>query len=248
MKGDYISAALFVSEEKAQKVFDELVTLVNLVVGAANTIAGKAMFDAIERVKATNLYRDKVRKNLAWAASLYYKYERTHTLNFGDSKQLFYDYLDSVEEDIQSQVDILRKSIKSVLDRNGQENTDLKSYVETARNLLGYACHVYDVQLETARKKAPYVNYERYTRPARLTFVMKRYEEAADLICKPKGIVIDLNDDKNCILAFRAIEQKITSEDFLNKAGYKALKLNPENVAKVAPEDMKMLEDRYKNS
>lgn len=246
MNKDFISGALFVSKERADEIYKELVTIMNLVVGAANTVAGKAMFDAINRVKETPLYCGNVKRYLNWAASLYYKYEKNQMRNFGDAQQLYYDYLDYVEEDIQEYVDIFRISVKSAFDRKGLENSDLKSYVETACNLLGYACHLYDVQIENARKKAPYIDFDALMRPARLTGVFKRFKDAEELLCKPgKGVIINLNDDKNCVLAFRTIEIKITSEDFLNNVGYKALKINPEKVATVEPEDIKMLETKY---
>lgn len=82
--------------------------------------------------------------------------------------------------------------------------------------------------------------------PARLTAVTKHFGYVADVICKTrKDIIIDLNKDKNCILAFRTIQSKITSEDFINRIGYEAIKLNPDNMAKVNPEDLKILKDKY---
>lgn len=248
MNRDYISSALFVSQKKAQEIFDELTTIINLVVGAANSIAGKAMFDAIDKVKLTQYYKQpEIRRHLKWAESLYYKYEKAHLRNFGENKTLFLDYLDNAEADIQEYVDLFRQSIKTAFDKYMQPESELKSYLETANNLLGFACHLYDVQIKTAREKAPLVDFDKYMRPARLTGVLKRYEEAAEVICNPKGLVIDLNEDADCLKTFKAIEAKITDEDFLNHVGYKALKLNPENVAKVTPEDMKILEDRYKD-
>lgn len=44
---DYVSHACVTTNERAMQVFDRLNSLVNLVVGAVNTIAGNAMFDAI---------------------------------------------------------------------------------------------------------------------------------------------------------------------------------------------------------
>ena len=57
---------------------------------------------------------------------------------------------------------------------------------------------------------------------------------------------IILNTDPNCKLAFEIIERKLTSEDFLNKAGYDALKLNPECIkGSISDEDLKELEDKF---
>lgn len=246
MKNNFISYATRTDGKKAMAVFDRLNSLVNIVVGATNTIAGKAMFDAIERVRATNLYRDKVRRFFGWAESLYYKYEHLHMMNFGDRKQLFYDYLDFAENGIQHDVDILRLSIKALLDRYRQTDTELKSYIETARNMLAYACHVYDTQIRIANDEVPGVDFNRWMKPARLTAVYRRFCEGADIICKPEGdVVIDLNEDKNVTLAFKVIQTKLTSEDFLNRVCYEALRENPECKKYMTEEDYKELEDRY---
>ena len=243
---DLISTAVTPDGGNTMAVFDRLNTLVNIVVGAVNTVAGKAMFDAIERVKATPLYRGEVKYNLNQAVRLYYRYEKRHLSNFGDRKQLFYDYLDYAESDIQKDVDILRISIWTLLDRHGQTDAELKSYIETALNLLEYACRVYDVQIEIANGKAQGIDFNRWMSPARLTGVLKRYGAAADMICRTEGgHDIDLNKDKNVKLAFRVIETKLTSEDFLNRAGYEAIKENPECRKYIAKEDYRELEDRY---
>lgn len=148
-----------------------------------------------------------------------------------------------MEEDIQPHVDILRFSIKSLLDKYRQTETELKSYVETARNLLAYAVHLYDVQIKTADEAAPGIHFDKYMNPARLSRTLYHFEQAADMICKTEdGITIDLNKDANAMLAFRIIEKKLTSERFLNRVGYEALKLNPECRKYITDEDWNELE------
>lgn len=245
---NYLSHACMATNERAAQVFDRLNSIVNLVIGAVNTIAGKAMFDAIERVKATPYFRQSVKFELNQAMKQYYDYEKLHMTNFGDRKQLFYDYLDQAEADIQKHVNILRMSIKAMLDKYGQTETELKSYVETARNLLAYACHIYDLQIKTANAQAPGIDFDVYMRPARLTGILRHYETASDLICKTEGnVIIDLNKDKNVKLAFDIIQTKVTSEDFINRVGFEALELNPECRKYVNEEDYKELEEKYAN-
>lgn len=247
MNKNYIAQATRIDGHKAMAVFDRLNALVNIVIGAANTIAGKAMFDAIERVKPTPLYRDKVRRFFGWAGSLYYKYEHMHMQNFGDRKQLFYDYLDYAETDIQHDIDVFRLSIKALLDRHRQAGTELKSYIETARNLLAYACHIYDTQIKVANNEVPGIDFNRWMKPARLTAVYRRFSEGADIICRTEGDAdIDLNKDKNVTLAFKIIQLKLTSEDFLNRVGYEALRENPECKKYMSEEDYRELEEKFK--
>lgn len=243
---DFIAYATRTDGKKAMAVFDKLNSLVNIVVGAVNTVAGKAMFDAIERVKGTAYDKGSVRYNINRAVRMYYQYEHMHMRNFGDRKQLFYDYLDHAESDIQKDVNIMRLSIKSMLDRYRQTDTELKAYVETARNMLAYACHIYDAMIDIADREAPGYDFNRWMSPARLTGVLKRYEEAADMICRPEGdVVIDLNEDKNVKLAFKVIETKLTSEDYLNRVGYEALCENPECRKYIDKEDYRELEEKF---
>ena len=51
----YVRQATAVSSQRAMEVFERLNSLVNLVIGAANTVAGKTMFDAIESTEDTVL-------------------------------------------------------------------------------------------------------------------------------------------------------------------------------------------------
>lgn len=248
MMADYVQYACTSVNRHGMQVFDKLNSIVNIVIGAVNTMAGKSMFDAIERIKATPLYRHKVKFELNTAARLYYKYEHMHMQNFGDRLQLFYDYLDQVEEDIQKHVNILRMSIKNVLDKYGQTGTELKSYVETARTLLDYACHLYDIQIDVANKEVSGIDFDKWMNPARLTGVFRHFSAVSDMICRTEGDVdINLNADKNITLAFEIIEKKLTSEDFLNKVAFEALALNPECRKYISEEDYKELEERYAN-
>lgn len=162
---DYISKALLTDGEKAWEVFEELNTLINLVVGATNTIAGKAMFDAIEKIKETSLFKHDIKYNLNQCRKLYFSYEKRHLMNFEENKRLFLDYLDNAEESIQKDVDKLRTSIKKLLDKYEETESELKSYIETSRTLLEYSCYIYDVQINEARKKAPSIDFNNYMCP-----------------------------------------------------------------------------------
>lgn len=82
----YVRQATAVSSQRAMEVFERLNSLVNLVIGAANTVAGKTMFDAIERVRKTPYYRFTLKRHLREAERAYYAYEKLHIQNFGDAR------------------------------------------------------------------------------------------------------------------------------------------------------------------
>lgn len=227
--------------------FDKLNSLCNLVVGAANTIAGKAVFDARDMLKQRkDLWKFEVKCRATKATQAYYKYEKVHMKNFGDRYNLFIDYLDSVEEDIQPHVDKLCYSIAQVLSKYNQKDSMLKARLETARTLCEYACGVFDRIMKEAQERTHH-NFANVFAPARLTEVLFQWNCVTSNICRtePKGLDISLNDDPNCRLAFEIIERKLVSEDFLNKAGYEALKLNPECIKTISEEDYRELEEKF---
>ena len=242
--------------------YHKLNSLMNLVVGAANTIAGKAVIDTKnELYKRKDLWRQEIKLNARLAEKAYYDYERLHTRNFGDRYNLFLDYLSAVEDSIAKDVNMLTYSIAQVLTKHNQTDAMLKAQVETARTMSQYACDIFDTIIREANKKVsdlciqnfksvrlrkPF-DYTPYFAPARLTSVFHYWDKVTSRLCKTEGKEpISLNDDPNCKLAFQIIERKLTSEDFLNKAGYDALKLNPECIkGSISDEDLKELEDKF---
>ena len=242
--------------------YHKLNSLMNLVVGAANTIAGKAVIDTKnELYKRKDLWRQEIKLNARLAEKAYYDYERLHTRNFGDRYNLFLDYLSAVEDSIAKDVNMLTYSIAQVLTKHNQTDAMLKAQVETARTMSQYACDIFDTIIREANKKVsdlciqnfksvrlrkPF-DYTPYFAPARLTSVFHYWDKVTSRLCKTEGKEpISLNDDPNCKLAFQIIERKLTSEDFLNKAGYDALKLNPECIkGSISEEDLKELEDKF---
>lgn len=242
--------------------FNKLNSLINCVVGAVNTIAGKAVIDTKnELYKRKDLWRHEIKLNARLAEKAYYNYEATHTRNFGDRYNLFLDYLSAVEDSIAKDVNMLTYSIAQVLTKHNQTDAMLKAQVETARTMCQYACDIFDTIIREANKKVsdlciqnfksvrlrkPF-DYTPYFAPARLTSVFHYWDKVTAKICRTEGKVpISLNDDPNCKLAFQIIERKLTSEDFLNKAGYDALKLNPECIkGSISKEDYQELVDKF---
>ena len=241
--------------------FAHLNSLMNLVIGAVNTIAGKAVIDAKDELfKRKDLWRFEIKKNARLAEDAYYAYEKVHTRNFGDRYNLFLDYLNAVEDNIEKDVNMLTMSIAQVLTKRNQKDSMLKAKVETARTMSEYACSMFDMLIEKAnnkvntrciklilsRKMKPF-DFKPSFAAGRITGVFHYWDKVTSLICKPdhKGESITLNDDPNCKLAFEIIERKITSEDFLNKAGYDALQLNPECISTIAAEDYQELVDKF---
>lgn len=232
--------------KKAREVFDRLNSLINVVLGAVNTVAGRTLYEAYEELsKNKKLFQQRSRYCAKNAKRLFDTYERLHLQNFGDRYQLFIDYLDCVEDEVMPHVKKMYWSIKSVLDKYNEKDSALKAKIELARTMIEYSCCVYDRLIEDTRKASGY-NFDKWMRPARLTGCFYWWNELAILVCKTdKDKTIDLNADANCTLAFQIIERVLTSEDTLNRAGYEALKLNPEMVREIDGKDFEELKDKF---
>ena len=180
--------------------FYKLNSLVNLVVGAVNTIAGKAVIDAKnELYKRKDLWRHEIKYNARLAEKKYYDYEKIHMRNFGVRYNLFLDYLSAIEDNISKDVDMLTYSIAQVLSKHNQEDAMLKAQIETARTMCEYACCVFDRLIQEANKEVynecckysfstmllekPF-DYTPYFAPARITPVFHHWDKVTAMLCK----------------------------------------------------------------
>lgn len=219
--------------------YDHLSSIVNIIIGAVNTLAGNALIDAKnELYKRKDLWRHDVKFNAHNAEKEYYKYERLHTSNFGEKYNLFLDYLNAVEDEFKKDIQILKLSIWQVLTKNNQTDAKLKAEVETAWILARYAICVFDRIMEEAKNKTGF-DYTPFFNKGRLTSTFHYWDKVDQKICKAdKGSgKISFDDDENCKLAFRIIEKKMMSEDLPNKAGYMAIKQNMDLVGDVVSKE-----------
>ena len=96
----------YVNLKDPEAVFERLNSLVNLSLGAVNTIAGRTLYDACEMLtKDKKRFRFSVKKNANEAKKFFDKYESIHLQNFGDRYQVFLDYRDSIEDEVMPHVE-----------------------------------------------------------------------------------------------------------------------------------------------
>ena len=233
-----------ISKQEVMRLFDRCNSLVNLVVGAANSMAGSALADAVDVGRNSRYYKHEAKRELNMAVKCFEQYERIHHSNFGDRYRLFLDYLDATDDALRKHVGIFRMSLMQVMTRNDVEDAGIKAYMETARCMAALACTTYDNVVEGMEKRACHAaNFKAAFSPARLTNVLFHLDRASKIIVVHNGSdVVDLNGDPNCSLAMEIIQKKLSSEDTLNRAGYIAIKENPDCAKYMSDEDMKILE------
>lgn len=233
------------TREQAEAAFDKLNSTINMVVGAANTIAGKVLYDLVEWMKQDkNLYRLQAKHYVNSALREFKSYERLHYQNFGDRYALFIDYLDCIEDEVMPHVNKFYWSCKAVMDKLKEPKSELFAKIETAVVVAEIACAVYDRVTELAQQESGF-DFSPIMRPARLTAPLKWIVELEKLLCHPttKGQVIDINGDQNCNLAAQIIMRKLTDYDLFNRLSAKALSFHPELRKNLTDEDKKLLDE-----
>lgn len=231
------------NKRNMKEVCERLNSLVNVMLGAANTIAGRTLYDAYFMLKKDKgMFRHSLKHYANTAIQRFDNYEKAHITNFGERYRLFLDYLDNIEDQIMPHVDKLYWAMKAVLDKYNVENSALKAKVEIARTMIEYSCCIYDELMRDTKNKTGCDFYQFFLK-GRLTGVLNAWDNVTRMLCKTEKD-INLNKDENCLLAFRIIEKVLTSEDTLNRAGYIALKQNPK-LQILDEKEYKQLQEKY---
>lgn len=216
--------------EKHRETFNHVSALFHTIVGGTNDIAHTYMRNAIEKIKEAGLYRQRIKKACKDAMSRYDVFEKLNMQDMQnaeiDKLQLYVDFLDSVDERLKPHIFLFRQAIKRVLDRNMIKDSDLKSYIILAYELINYSVELFDKFIEGC-PSCPPVNFALTFKPARLHAVRQAWGQVEEILCKD-CVSIDLNKDEDCRRSLDVIELNLVSEKFINESGTAALELNPD--------------------
>ena len=216
--------------EKHRETFNHVSSLFHTIIGGANDIAHTYMLDAIEKIKKAGLYKQRVKKACKDAISRYEVFEKLNMQDMQcaetDKRQLYMDFLDSVEERLKPHIFLFYQAIKRVLDRNMIKDSDLKACIILAYELINYSVELFDKFIEGCPSYPP-VNFEMTFKPARLHSVRQAWGQVEEILCKD-CVHIDLNKDENCRRSLDVIEIHLVSEKYINESGEEALSLNPD--------------------
>jgi hypothetical protein len=223
-----------------------LVSLCNTVLGAANTVAGKALFDAVEAIKADRkLFRQGVKKNLNLATEKFREYEKIHFQNMGDRYQMFLDYLDSVEELLKPNIDMLEMQFRQLFLKNDVTEPYMKAKVATADMMLELAVKIFEGLMKEAKKKTQY-DFTPWFSRGKIDSPLFYFRKAADSLLGEANR-INPSTDANLVRAIRILEKTLTDANLFNKAGYMALQYNSNLVGScISEEDYEMLAREYR--
>lgn len=201
-------------------------SLFHCIVVPMNDVALSLLKDAHEALKASKRYRQLVKKNVKAAERAGDEYERmlyeeSRLNRYGDRRGYLMDYMDTWQDNMKHDIDILRFSINRYVSKLNFKEAELATSIFLAHVMLEYACVLWDGFWKMSREKTGKDLSSTY-KSARLTKVLNYFIPVSQSF-DPKNIV-NLNADKDCQLAMDIIERKATCVDTINAAGEQALK------------------------
>ena len=236
------------TREKYEHGYWETDKLVNCIVGIGNEVARLAISDGISAVEKSNRYRHEVKH---WTKETFREqeaYENMHLHKFlSDQQQVFLDFLDAVEKEFCPHIFKMYMSLKLVMLKHRQGDSDLKARVECGRVVALMACANFDVIMQDSKQKygADYTalfQQFRYTKPLA---AWTRVAEKIVVNDHPEQ-ELSLTGDENCQLAYDILARKMADFELINRIGYVALAHNQEIAAKYASEeDLRELQEAY---
>lgn len=232
MPAALIKDALLSGEWKRKIEWEHWSSLFHCVVIPMNDIALSLLKDAHVALKKTKRYKHSVKKNIKAAERAGDKYERmlyeeSRLNRYGDRRGYLMDYMDTWQENMKHDIDILRFSINRYVNRLNIKEAELATSVFLTHVMLEYACVLWDSFWKMAKEKTGKDLSTMY-KAARLTNVLNYFVTVSQSF-DPQNIV-NINDDKDCQLAMNIIERKATSVNTINAAGEQALEYHKDLI------------------
>ena len=221
-----IKQALVKGAWQHKEEWEHWASLFHCIVVPMNDVALSLLKDAHEALKESKRYKRLIKKNVKAAEIAGDEYERmlyeeSRINRYGDRRGYLMDYMDTWQEKMKHDIDILRFSINRYVNRLNLNEAELVTSVFLAHVMLEYACVLWDAFWKMSREKTGKDLSDTF-RSARLTNVLNYFTYVSQSF-DPDNIV-NLNKDKDCQLAMNIIERKATSVDTINAAGEQALK------------------------
>ena len=174
-----------------------------------------------------DLYKREV-KHLANIATDKAKYRRGLMLSTMRSRKFFDTYSDKVIDLAENDVTLFRISVKQTLDDNHVEDSDLISYIETARTLLDMAKEHFVAVCKHAREEyAPY-DYASAFSEFNCSDVLAAWQKVCDILYTRESN-IDLNTEKSIAL-FHSLANKFADGDYVDECMKEAHEACPEFI------------------
>ncbi len=202
----------------------------------ANDTAGFAIFDCMNVLKKSPLYKQEVKRLANEANRQHDLYQKRLHASFidKDCEQLYLDFADNFQDNIKKHVEILRLASLRVMTRLQVPNREVLSHILTTYCCLVVATAVFD-SFFFAQEQELGVNVrkefsEYYLKGCRECF--KRIVEITMGKCSKANIEEIVNQDKDFQLACECLQKQIVNITTLDESAHKAVQTNKETVTK----------------
>ena len=216
-----------------QKACDSVGCLLFLI----NDQVGFAIFDAMDRLKRSSLYKQKVKQLANKASKAYDLYEKTRRSMFinKDVEELNYILQDKYQDWLQKHVNMLRFSAYNVLTRLQVPEREAISYAIAAYGVLYLAVTTFDMQFEAQRIQYA-VDVRKEYAFASMHGIKRTWNDLLAYLV-PEDVTRAVSDDHDFRLAMEILTKKASDFDVLNDIAGEVIVENKEKLLANASSD-----------
>lgn len=198
----------------------------------ADDLAIFAVTDAVEKVKEAGLFQKGVKHHIKRALAVIDLYEHAlvATMHRRDTEQYYMDMSDAFYEGIKPVMLRFRIAIKNFLDRRGEPQSEVKSYLLWARQMLWLAVNQWNTYWEQKTEELGF-DLSGHFRLARLSGALTAWDKAGDCVHWEKAG--DMFADPAVNLGMRSVIIQLNNGERINGAGLKALEMNPDSKVRI---------------
>lgn len=202
-----------------------------------NDQAGFAIFDAMDRLKRSSLYRQKVKQLANKASKAYDLYEKSRRSQFinKDVEELNYILQDKYQDWLQKHVNMLRFAAYNVLTRLQIPEREAISYAIAAYGVLYLAVITFDTQFEAQKIKYG-VDVRKEYAFASMHGIKRTWNDLLAYLI-PEDVTRAVSDDHDFRLAMEILTKKASDTDILNDIAGEVIVENKEKLLANAGSD-----------
>lgn len=202
-----------------------------------NDQAGFAIFDAMDRLKHSSLYKQKVKQLANKASKAYDLYEKSRRSQFinKDVEELNYILQDKYQDWLQKHVNMLRFAAYNVLTRLQVPEREAISYAIAAYGVLYLAVTTFDTQFEAQKIKYG-VDVRKEYAFASMHGIKRTWNDLLAYLI-PEDVTRAVSDDHDFRLAMEILTKKASDTDILNDIAGEVIVENKEKLLANAGSD-----------
>lgn len=202
-----------------------------------NDQAGFAIFDAMDRLKHSSLYKQKVKQLANKASKAYDLYEKSRRSQFinKDVEELNYILQDKYQDWLQKHVNMLRFAAYNVLTRLQIPEREAISYAIAAYGVLYLAVTTFDTQFEAQKIKYG-VDVRKEYAFASMHGIKRTWNDLLAYLI-PEEVTRAVSDDHDFRLAMEILTKKASDIDILNDIAGEVIVENKEKLLANAGSD-----------